>query len=138
MISKDPFSPLGKQDRFAFALLTTLAGLASLAFVAFILIKGPTLVGVLVAFVLSATGICALVIARRLYYNQSPYEEGYLVSPRLTLAVGILFVAVGVGSVLTDSLKAAWLFAPGIAAILFGWQRRRAKRRSLQHRADGA
>jgi len=137
MISKDPFSPLNRHDRFAFGLITALTGVVALSLAAFILIRGATSVGFVVALGVIACGVLALVLARRLFTKRTPYEEGYLVSPRLTFAVGVLFVVVAVTNVLTGSSEAAWLLAPGIAAIVFGWRQRRAKR-SLESPSDGA
>jgi hypothetical protein len=137
MLAKDPFSPLNRDDRLIIGWLTGLTGVATLAFAVFMLIRGATPIGVVVALVLVACGAFALVLARRLFTNQSPYEEGHLVSPRLTLAIGVLFVVVAVGNALMGSFQAVWLLAPGIAAIGFGWSRRSAKR-SRKSRSDGA
>ena len=125
---RDPLSPLSSNDRFAFGLLTALTGVAALSLAAFILVRGATLLGGVVALLLIGCGLFSFVLARRLFTNRSPFEDGSLVSPRLTFAIGVLFIVVGVGSVVTGSLEAAWLFAPGIAAIVFGWRHRRTGR----------
>ena len=123
------FDQLDTNDRRAFAFIAGAAGIGGIALAAYFAATGSGLAGVVI---LAAVGLWALVIARRLLTNRSAGPGGELVSPWLTLGIGVVFVAVGVASILQGDYSASWTIVPGVAALVFAWQRLRRRPRSPQ------
>jgi len=119
---KSPFDPVDREDRLLYATISAVAGVVGLALAVYFIAFETSPRRFIAASIVGATGLFSLQIAKRLFTNRSPYKSGALVSPWLTLTVGVVLVLVGVGNLLLGAFAVAWAIPAGAAAIFFAWR----------------
>jgi len=134
-----PFDPLTSADRRVFGLITALSGVAASSIAVYVLVTSRAVIVVAVA---AGCALLSFTIAKRLFTNRTPRVDRRLVSPWLTLAVGLVVFIAAAGNILIDVRSAGimtFLLCAGAAAAVFGWRQiRRADRQSSPLPPDGA
>jgi uncharacterized membrane protein len=123
------FEPLGRGERIVAGLVLLALGVGGLALAAASFWPaGPLGHSPVGGALAGGTGLFALVLARRLLLNESPYPQGHLVRPWLGLVVGAVLLVFAVLQLVwlerQKPAEAIWMLIMGAAACRFWWQHR--------------